>query len=284
MGYTKLFSEIITSTIWAEPDETRIVWITMLALKDKWGVVGATMPGLAHMARVDVEVCRKAIEKFLGPDPDSRTPDHEGRRIEVVDGGWRILNHEKYRRLMSADERREYLAEKQREYRSRQQVVNKSKQESTVSTHTDADTKADAYSDIGAIRPKPRAARAAPAVADSDFLEELSKSPAYEGIDVRREFEKMKAWACTNKKLPSRRRLVNWLNRAERPMNGSGYQPHAPLARNGTKEPPGWKAWLNHRRSDSPLATGGEREAHDWFSIDRASQEIILNGMKDEPI
>lgn len=131
MGYTKLFSEIITSTIWAEPDETRIVWITMLALKDKWGIVGATVPGLAHLARVDVEVCRRAVDKFLGPDPDSRTPDNEGRRIEVVEGGWRILNHEKYRRLMSADERREYLAQKQREHRARQQSVNTSKQPST---------------------------------------------------------------------------------------------------------------------------------------------------------
>lgn len=144
MGYTKLFSEIITSTIWAENDETRIVWITMLALKDKWGIVGATVPGLAHMARVDVEVCRRAIDKFLAPDKDSRTPDYEGRRIEIVDGGWRILNHDKYRRLMSADERREYLAQKQREHRARQQTVNKRGVLSTPSTHTDADTKADA--------------------------------------------------------------------------------------------------------------------------------------------
>lgn len=272
MGYTKLFSEIITSTIWAEPDETRIVWITMLALKDKWGIVGATVPGLAHMARVDVEVCRKAIEKFLGPDADSRTPDFEGRRIEVVEGGWRLLNHEKYRRLLSADERREYLAEKQREHRARQQTVNKRSDSSTRSTHADADTKADAAKTGGAV---------APAASDSDFIEELSKSPAYEGIDVRREFEKMKAWACTNKKLPSRRRLVNWLNRVERPMNSA--QPHQ-KERKGQGEPSGWKAWLNHRRSDSPLASGGEREAHDWGQIDRGSQDSIIQGMKQEPI
>ena len=147
MGYTKLFSEIITSTIWAESDETRIVWITMLALKDKWGVVNATVPGLAHLARVPVPVCEKAIGKFLAPDKYSRTNDFEGRRIEVVDGGWRVLNHEKYRRLMSADERREYLAMKQREHRARKQSVNSCQQESTQSTHSDrqiADSEANA--------------------------------------------------------------------------------------------------------------------------------------------
>ena len=280
MGYTKLFSEIITSTIWAEPDETRIVWITMLALKDKWGIVGATVPGLAHMARVDVEVCRKAIEKFMGPDPDSRTPDYEGRRIEVVEGGWRILNHEKYRRLMSADERREYLAQKQREFRARQQYVNNRKQESTVSTHSDADTEADAYKDIGAVCPKPRVAKATPAPqADSDFIEELAKSPAYEGIDVRREFEKMKAWSMTNKKVPSRRRFVNWLNRVEKPMNG--YQPHKSAAR-ASAEPQGWKAWINREWPDSAMASGGSREAHDWFALDRTIQQEILKGMEGD--
>jgi hypothetical protein len=35
----------------------------------------------------------------MSPDPDSRTPEHEGRRIEVIDGGWRLLNHEKYRAI-----------------------------------------------------------------------------------------------------------------------------------------------------------------------------------------
>lgn len=142
MGYTKLFSELITSTIWAESDETRIVWITMLALKDKWGVVNATMPGLAHLARVPLPVCEQAVGKFLAPDKYSRTADFEGRRIEVCEGGWRVLNHEKYRRLMSADERRDYLAAKQREHRARQQSVNNRQQMSTPSTHSDADADA----------------------------------------------------------------------------------------------------------------------------------------------
>lgn len=50
-GYTKLFSSIIDSTIWRESKETKIVWITMLAKADRYGVVEASLPGLADAAK-----------------------------------------------------------------------------------------------------------------------------------------------------------------------------------------------------------------------------------------
>ena len=42
-GFTKLFNTIVTSTIWQEDDKTRIVWITMLAIADASGIVGASI-------------------------------------------------------------------------------------------------------------------------------------------------------------------------------------------------------------------------------------------------
>lgn len=95
--FTKLFSSITESTVWCEPDRTRLVWITMLAMADRHGRVWASIPGLANRARVPTEDCRTALETFLAPDADSRTEDHEGRRIEPIDGGWKLLNHQKYR-------------------------------------------------------------------------------------------------------------------------------------------------------------------------------------------
>jgi len=123
MGYTKLFTEIIMSTIWREPDHVRLLWITMLALKDRWHIVNASLPGLADSARITIPQCQKALEVLASPDPHSRTKDHEGRRIEECDGGWVILNGEKYRNKMSLDERREYQRIKQQEYRDRQKNV-----------------------------------------------------------------------------------------------------------------------------------------------------------------
>lgn len=120
-GFTKLFAGIVFSTVWREEMHVKVVWVTMLALADRHGAVNASVPGLADAARVTVEQCRDALARFHAPDPDSRTRDFEGRRIETIDGGWRLLNYPKYRDLMSREERRikgrEYVAD----YRARQQ-------------------------------------------------------------------------------------------------------------------------------------------------------------------
>lgn len=106
-SYSKLFSSITTSTIWAEPDHVRIVWITMLAMSDRFGYVGSSVPGLAQMARVSVDKTRQALACFLAPDPDSRTKDHDGRRIEVADRGWQILNYTAFRKRLDAEAAKE---------------------------------------------------------------------------------------------------------------------------------------------------------------------------------
>lgn len=117
--YAKLFGSILDSTVWQESLPTKVVWITMLAMKDRNGYVGAAIPGLAKRAGVSVEECEGALTKFLSPDPYSRSKEHNGRRIEVSDGGWTVLNHEKYRQKMSLEDRREYKRQKQAEYRAK---------------------------------------------------------------------------------------------------------------------------------------------------------------------
>jgi len=89
----------------------------MLAMADQFGVVEASVPGLSDMARVTVAECREALDELQQPDPDSRSSEQEGRRIEKVEGGWRLINHGKYREKMSRDERREYQRLYQRSYR-----------------------------------------------------------------------------------------------------------------------------------------------------------------------
>ncbi len=120
MTFTKLFSSITESTIWCEDSDTRIVWVTMLAMADKRGRIWSSIPGLAKRAAVSLEKTEIALRKFLSPDPYSRTKDYEGRRIEEIDGGWRLLNYEKYREIRDSEERKAYKREKQREYRSQQ--------------------------------------------------------------------------------------------------------------------------------------------------------------------
>jgi hypothetical protein len=118
-GYTKLFSSIVTSTVWGLDSDARVVWVTMLAMADQRGVVEGSVPGLARVAVVSIEAVERALAAFLAPDAHSRTPDHEGRRIEAVPGGWRLLNHGAYRERYSADERRRKDAQRKRESRRR---------------------------------------------------------------------------------------------------------------------------------------------------------------------
>lgn len=106
-----------------EDHPTRIVWLTLLAMKDSSGEIQASIPGLANIARVSVDECRAAISVFLAPDPDSRTKDHEGRRLEDIPGGWVVLNHEIYRALDSDEDRKAKAAIRQQRWRDRNRVT-----------------------------------------------------------------------------------------------------------------------------------------------------------------
>jgi CTP-dependent riboflavin kinase len=97
----------------------------MLASTDENGCVVATLSKLARDARVDPEDCQKALNKFLSPDAASLTRANEGRRIEVIEGGWRLLNHLMYRDMMNAEAKREYFRNKRREYRQRERDLRK---------------------------------------------------------------------------------------------------------------------------------------------------------------
>ncbi len=118
-GYTKLFASILESTVWLEPPPTKVVWITLLAMADRDGVVEASVPGLAKRAGVERDQCERALAIFMSPDPDSRTKEHGGRRLEEHSGGWRLLNYEIYRERASKEEAKEKAAERQRRKRDR---------------------------------------------------------------------------------------------------------------------------------------------------------------------
>lgn len=96
-GYAKVFDSLLTSSLWCHEHYVIRIWIAMLARCDSRGVVGGSIPGFASLCRVTRGEMEQALEVLLSPDPDSRTPDHEGRRLEVVPGGWRILNYKAYR-------------------------------------------------------------------------------------------------------------------------------------------------------------------------------------------
>jgi uncharacterized phage protein (TIGR02220 family) len=92
----------------------------MLALADQTGLVPATAPGISSASFISIEKTRAAISVLETPDPDSKSMDHEGRRIKRVEGGYLILNYEKYRSF-NYSMRKE--AVRKREYRTKAKEV-----------------------------------------------------------------------------------------------------------------------------------------------------------------
>lgn len=116
MGFTKLDCNIVTSSVWAEDHETLRVWIYLLALADAAGRVRVTIPALAMQCGVTIERARAILDRFASPDPASRSPKNEGRRIRIdrnPEFAIVLLNHHDYRK-------KDYThAARQRRYREK---------------------------------------------------------------------------------------------------------------------------------------------------------------------
>jgi hypothetical protein len=123
----------------------------------------------------------------------------------------------------------------------------------------------------------PRRAAVAAPVDDSEWLASLIANPAYQGIDVMREYGKMLAWCQTAKRQPNRRRFLNWLNKCDRPMtaNVSGQKAASPI-----REPQGWKSFLNHEYPDSRFSAGQVNEVHEWSQLDRTTQAWLIGEIR----
>lgn len=121
--YVKLFGSILDSSIWSTDLATRVVWITMLTMADEYGIVYASVDGLANRARISIPECERALAVLSNGDKHSRTKNDrgtalEGRRVEAVDGGWQVINYQKYRELRS----RKQIADAVRQARHRENV------------------------------------------------------------------------------------------------------------------------------------------------------------------
>lgn len=119
--FVKLYSTILDSSIWSESKDTRLVWITMLAMADQHGHVEASVGGLARRAQVSREECEAALLVLSSPDPDDKSGVDDGRRIQKTDRGWEITNHRHYRDFRTEQQVRG--AERVRRHREKNQSV-----------------------------------------------------------------------------------------------------------------------------------------------------------------
>jgi hypothetical protein len=118
--WSPLWSGIVESSLWEESGDVVKVFMTLLARKDSDHVSRLTAFNIHKLCNIDeVEVLE--ILKLLA-SPDKRRleqQEFDGRRIQVVEDGWLILNGEKYRRMVSNEMRKARLRRAQAKFRAK---------------------------------------------------------------------------------------------------------------------------------------------------------------------
>jgi hypothetical protein len=122
--YGKVFESMFDGTLVSRgPWQALVTFQQMIVLADRDGVVDMTADAISRRTSIPLEIIELGIDSLMRPDPKSRTPDEEGRRITLLedhrDWGWQIVNHAKYQAIRSAEERREYLRVAQANRRAR---------------------------------------------------------------------------------------------------------------------------------------------------------------------
>ena len=120
--YAKIFEQIFDSSL-ADNYEARHVFIDLLILADSDGVVDMTPEAIARRTNAPLALIKRALHKLMEPDARSRTPDDDGRRLQLLDDhrdwGWQITNFAKFRTMQDKDQQRDYNTAYQRRRRAR---------------------------------------------------------------------------------------------------------------------------------------------------------------------
>lgn len=172
----KLHSSILQSTLWFQPVE-RDVFITALLLAQpriireelpqiepdslretgfkvppgRYGFCETSGVGLVKLAGVDLGPGMEALKRLGSPEPDSRSPEHEGRRLCRVAGGYVVLNYRKYR------DKDNTAAQRMRDWRQKKREEEEGsrygelRRNVTQVTHADADADAEASASASAV-------------------------------------------------------------------------------------------------------------------------------------
>jgi hypothetical protein len=135
-GFVKLYASILDSSVWSYDKDTRIVWITLLAMADAGGIVHAAIPGIAHRANISIEATEKAMKIFQEPDPYSRSENFDGRRVGKDGRDWIILNFDEHRKRQQEEDEKERKRRWWRENRSKAALEKKKNEKLDVASET----------------------------------------------------------------------------------------------------------------------------------------------------
>ena len=100
--YTCIFSDVLTSRIWAMAPSTRAVWLWFMLKADPEGFVCASTAGVAIGANVTLEAAQLALEELTEVDPDADPV----QILEKAPRGWRLVGFKEQAELVAVERQR----------------------------------------------------------------------------------------------------------------------------------------------------------------------------------
>tara|TARA_R110000824_G_scaffold106133_1_gene250758 strand:- start:405 stop:1079 length:675 start_codon:yes stop_codon:yes gene_type:complete len=119
--FIKLFNQILDSSI-ADDRRLRHFFTDIMLCCDSAGFVMMTEAAISRRIGTTIDEVKWGLAELMKPDPRSKTPDHEGRRIEAVEGsgyGWRVINFEAYKSIRSTEDMRDKTRDRVRRFRAK---------------------------------------------------------------------------------------------------------------------------------------------------------------------
>ena len=118
--YGKIFGSLFEGSMRGQSNLI-LVFINMLCRCNPDGTDDRNPRAIADETGLPLKTVQDVLLTLESPDPESRTPDNEGRRIRLLDAhrkwGWCIINYAKYQEIRSEIDRREQNRRASAKYR-----------------------------------------------------------------------------------------------------------------------------------------------------------------------
>jgi hypothetical protein len=134
--FGKYFASTFTGSMVGAGSTVFAVWGYVIA-NCRDGSVELNPRLLAMILGDTPESIQKAVDFLCAPDAESRTKEHDGRRL-LHQGAflYDVPNHATYRKILNEDERREYFRVKKQEERQRKKALTAGHSETVNNVHT----------------------------------------------------------------------------------------------------------------------------------------------------
>jgi hypothetical protein len=142
--YGKVFDSIYDGTLYGHW-EAIVTLQQLVVLADADGIIDMTPQAICARTSIPMNILELGLKKLAEPDPYSRTPGEEGRRIVCIDEhrpwGWQLVNYLKYKHLKDSDEVREQNRVRAQKFRDKRNATSRDVTPSNAkSRYTDTDT------------------------------------------------------------------------------------------------------------------------------------------------